>query len=67
MMFSIEGLPEYRLTGFYGEPKRSLRWQTWGIIQRLAVVSSISWCIIGDLNNVLYHSDKKGVNHTQIG
>ncbi|XP_062076041.1 uncharacterized protein LOC133780185 [Humulus lupulus] len=56
----IEGSQDYRLTGLYGEPKRSLRKNTWDLIKQLKEESMLPWCIIGDLNNVLSMDDKRG-------
>ncbi|KAM6599952.1 hypothetical protein CsatA_019561 [Cannabis sativa] len=50
----------WRLTGFYGEPNRSARVTTWDQLKTLATVSSLPWCVIGDLNNILSHEDKRG-------
>lgn len=50
----------YRLTGIYGEPYRAKRKETWDLIRRLATNNTLPWCLIGDMNNVLYQRDKKG-------
>ncbi|KAM6593181.1 hypothetical protein CsatA_000884 [Cannabis sativa] len=50
----------WRLTGFYGEPNRSARMTTWDQLKTLATASSLPWCVIGDLNNILSHEDKRG-------
>ncbi|XP_074373938.1 uncharacterized protein LOC141714312 [Apium graveolens] len=62
LVVNMDGLPEFRVTGFYGELKRSLRRNTWNLIRRLAGESELPWCIIGDLNNMLSPTDKKGGN-----
>ncbi|XP_062086997.1 uncharacterized protein LOC133793717 [Humulus lupulus] len=56
----LENHPEFRLTGFYGEPQRSLRHNSWRKIKQLAGASELPWCLIGDLNNVLYQWEKRG-------
>ncbi|XP_062101909.1 uncharacterized protein LOC133809260 [Humulus lupulus] len=56
----IAGHPKFRLTGFYGEPRRQLCPQSWSLIRRLAQVSLLPWCVIGDMNNVLSQDDKRG-------
>ncbi|XP_062094300.1 uncharacterized protein LOC133800357 [Humulus lupulus] len=56
----LENHPEFRLTGFYGEPQRNLRHNTWRKIKQLAGDSELPWCLIGDLNNVLYQWEKRG-------
>uniref|UniRef100_A0A803QNA4 Uncharacterized protein n=1 Tax=Cannabis sativa TaxID=3483 RepID=A0A803QNA4_CANSA len=50
----------WRLTGCYGEPNRSLRAQTWNMLRTLSADNTLPWCVIGDINNVLAHDDKKG-------
>ncbi|KAM6561714.1 hypothetical protein CsatA_030953 [Cannabis sativa] len=54
------GYPQFRATGFYGEPQRSLRPNSWQAIRQLSGESSLPWCLLGDLNNTLNHSDKRG-------
>lgn len=53
-------VPRYRLTGVYGEPDRAKRDETWSLIRNLVVNNSLPWCLIGDMNNVLSQSDKRG-------
>ncbi|KAM6583826.1 hypothetical protein CsatB_010828 [Cannabis sativa] len=50
----------WRLTGVYGEPIRNQREQTWTLLKTLKSNSTLPWCVIGDLNNVLSQEDKKG-------
>ncbi|XP_060968579.1 uncharacterized protein LOC115710349 [Cannabis sativa] len=50
----------WRLTGIYGEPNRSLRFNTWKLIHDLAIFSQLPWCLIGDLNNIGSQAEKKG-------
>ncbi|XP_074378321.1 uncharacterized protein LOC141719854 [Apium graveolens] len=50
----------WRLSCFYGFPERERRKHSWDLIRRLAGVSQIPWCIIGDFNDLLYSSDKWG-------
>ncbi|KAK1361377.1 hypothetical protein POM88_045851 [Heracleum sosnowskyi] len=57
---SISGSEDWRLTGFYGEPNRSLRRRTWELLRMLSQQSSLPWCVIGDLNNITSHEEKKG-------
>ncbi|XP_060968286.1 uncharacterized protein LOC133035873 [Cannabis sativa] len=60
MEVHIPGYDHWRLTGFYGEPNRSLRHTTWELLRDLADDSNLPWCIIGDFNNITTHEDKKG-------
>ncbi|KAM6549548.1 hypothetical protein CsatB_021224 [Cannabis sativa] len=50
----------WRLTGIYGEPVRAQRKDTWDLLRFLARDSSLPWCILGDLNNIAHHEEKKG-------
>uniref|UniRef100_A0A803P703 Uncharacterized protein n=1 Tax=Cannabis sativa TaxID=3483 RepID=A0A803P703_CANSA len=60
MEVHIPSYDHWRLTGFYGEPNRSLRHTTWELLRDLADDSNLPWCIIGDFNNITTHEDKKG-------
>lgn len=51
---------EWRLTGLYGEPNRSLRHNTWSLLRSLKEQSSLPWCFIGDFNNILHNGEKRG-------
>ncbi|XP_074359411.1 uncharacterized protein LOC141698585 [Apium graveolens] len=61
IVVSNEGL-NYRLTGIYGEPDRSKRYETCSLIRSFESNNSNLWCLIGDMNNVLSQSDKRGGN-----
>lgn len=57
----IQGWSKFRLTGVYGKPDRAKRTETWDLIRRLNIQQSIPWCLlIGDMNNILCHEDKRG-------
>ncbi|XP_060964189.1 uncharacterized protein LOC133033466 [Cannabis sativa] len=56
----MDGFPTFRATGFYGEPQRSLRGNSWRLIRDLLGESTLPWCLFGDLNNTLNHGDKRG-------
>ncbi|XP_062114673.1 uncharacterized protein LOC133825790 [Humulus lupulus] len=60
MEMSLDGHPRFRLTGFYGEPNRHLREDSWRKLRQLASASSLPWCLMGNLNNVLSNRDKRG-------
>lgn len=51
---------KWRLTGFYGEPNRRLRRNTWDLLRVLNQQSNLPWYVIGDMNNILSHEDKRG-------
>ncbi|KAK1379299.1 Endonuclease/exonuclease/phosphatase family protein [Heracleum sosnowskyi] len=57
---SVDGVQAWRLKGFYGEPDRSKRRRTWELLKNLSRDSNLSWCTIGDMNNILSKTDKKG-------
>ncbi|XP_074358745.1 uncharacterized protein LOC141698038 [Apium graveolens] len=57
---SENGVHTWRLTGFYGEPDRSKRRRTWELLKNLSRDSNLPWCTIGDMNNILSQSDKRG-------
>uniref|UniRef100_A0A803QI56 Reverse transcriptase n=1 Tax=Cannabis sativa TaxID=3483 RepID=A0A803QI56_CANSA len=50
----------WKLTGFYGEPERNNRHRSWTLLRTLATDSTLPWCVIGDLNNIVRHEDKRG-------
>ncbi|XP_074346313.1 uncharacterized protein LOC141685087 [Apium graveolens] len=61
-----QGVADLRLTGFYGYPDRSRRRESWSLIRSPSSLSSLPWCIVGDFNDLLSESDKKGlVAHPQ--
>ena len=51
---------KWRLTGFYGMPERNHRRESWNLLRSLHSRSSLPWCVIGDMNDLLEESDKKG-------
>lgn len=52
----------WRLTGFYGEAKRELRYQSWELLDWLSAQSSLPWLCVGDFNEVLEASEQFGGN-----
>lgn len=55
-------MPSWRLSCYYGFPERSRRKDAWEFIRDLARKDSIPWCILGDFNDMLYVTDKKGLH-----
>ena len=51
----------WRLTGFYGAPERAKRKESWQLLRTLVVLSNLSWCCIGDFNDILHQSEKSGL------
>ncbi|CAN0925275.1 hypothetical protein LINGRAHAP2_LOCUS34659 [Linum grandiflorum] len=52
---------DFWLTGFYGEPDRTRRGETWDLLRSLSI--SEAWCLVGDYNELLAATEKKGMNH----
>lgn len=50
------------LTGFYGCPERNRRHESWNFLKSLATASSLSWVVVGDFNDLLTKTDKKGLH-----
>ena len=62
----VSNMSPRRLTSFYDEPNRSKRKKTWDLLKNLARDSNLPWAVIGDLNNIVAHTDKKrGANYPQ--
>lgn len=51
---------KFRLTGIYCEPDRARRRETWKLIRDLKPKSMLSWCLLGDMNNIVKKEDKRG-------
>lgn len=49
-----------RFTGLYGQPEGHLRTCTWELLRRLHNVDDSAWVVGGDLNEILWDSEKKG-------
>ncbi|XP_074368309.1 uncharacterized protein LOC141708536 [Apium graveolens] len=57
---------EWRLTCFYGFPEKERRQDSWDLLRTLATRNHLPWCVLGDFNDLMYASDKKGRrNHSQ--
>ncbi|XP_060974102.1 uncharacterized protein LOC133039269 [Cannabis sativa] len=59
---TVNGGSEFRFTGIYGEPNRSLRKEIWRMLKNLYARRREPWCLMGDFNNVLSQSEKRGGN-----
>ena len=55
-----EAWGKWCLTGFYGMPERNHRRDSWNLLRSLHFRSSLPWCVIRDMNDLLEESDKKG-------
>ena len=57
---NIPEMAIWRLTGFYGYPERARRSASWDMLRSICSRSSLPWCCIGDFNDLLTQSEKKG-------
>lgn len=46
-------------TGFYGDPGTSRRMKTWNLLRNIDP-HPFPWLVMGDFNEILYHSEKAG-------
>ncbi|KAK1373387.1 hypothetical protein POM88_029580 [Heracleum sosnowskyi] len=61
MEVNVKGMTNWSLTWMYGEPNWSQRKKTWDLLRYLTRDSNLSWCVIGDMNNIVSQQDKRGV------
>jgi exonuclease III len=50
----------WRITGFYGAPKKEKRKASWQLLHRLGDQNILPWIVIGDFNEILVGSEKFG-------
>lgn len=53
---------QWRLTGFYGEPDRNRRHLGWNLLKQLSRQENLPWAVVGDFNDIMFPSEKKGGN-----
>ena len=58
-------ISQLRLTGFYGEPRRERRKESWYLMRFLRAQSSVHWLWVGDFNEVLLVEEQFGVNERE--
>ncbi|KAK2648558.1 hypothetical protein Ddye_016047 [Dipteronia dyeriana] len=58
--FGLNEIKVWRLTGFYVHPEHTLQPYSWVLLQRFAGMSALPWVIIGDFNEVVCDSERKG-------
>ncbi|KAG8652544.1 hypothetical protein MANES_06G103266v8 [Manihot esculenta] len=56
----IEGVGNWRLTGYYGEADRNFRHLSWQRLRMLASHHEAPWVCLGDFNDILSPSEKRG-------
>lgn len=57
----------WRITRFYGNPIKEERHHSWNSLRRLYNISSLSWMVFGDFNEVLFQHEKEGRLDRNIG
>lgn len=63
MVIKEEGnCEDWRLTGFYRVPDRNQRSVGWNLLKSLAGQSNLPWAVLGDFNDILHATEKKGGN-----
>ncbi|KAH9678676.1 reverse transcriptase domain-containing protein [Citrus sinensis] len=53
---------QWRVTGFYGFPESVRRRESWRLLRSLALTSFLPWICLGDFNDLLHSSEKRGKN-----
>lgn len=53
---------QWRLTGFYGEPRRELRKNSWYLLRFLRAQLDLPWLCMGDFNELLMAEEHFGGN-----
>lgn len=56
----MEGLPQWRLTGFYGFPDNARRRASWDLLRYLRGLHNIPRCVVGDFNDIMASNEKIG-------
>ncbi|XP_019157985.1 PREDICTED: uncharacterized protein LOC109154706 [Ipomoea nil] len=56
----LPGIPEWRLTCFYGNSDQNRRQESWDLLRELRDQSSLPWVTIGDFNDITCQSEKRG-------
>ena len=52
--------PQWRFTGIYGSPETQNKMKTCALLLDLKTHSALPWLIGGDLNEILYNTEKQG-------
>ncbi|XP_010230168.1 uncharacterized protein LOC104582375 [Brachypodium distachyon] len=57
---AVEDVVEWRLTGFYGEPKWEDKYKSWDYLRDLHGRRDSAWLVLGDFNEILFSWEKDG-------
>lgn len=57
---SVVGRPLWRFIGFYDYPESGRRRDFWDLLRNLARDNDLSWCVMGDFNDILSNNDISG-------
>ncbi|CAN0837138.1 hypothetical protein LINGRAHAP2_LOCUS1710 [Linum grandiflorum] len=49
-----------RVTGFYGCAQRKRRQESWDILRNLVRAEEMTWCVVGDFNDILHQHEQRG-------
>lgn len=58
-------ISHWRLMGFYGEPRRERRKESWFLMRFLRAQSTTPWLCMGDFNEVLAAEEQMGANERE--
>lgn len=58
----LDNMEPWRLTCYYDFTGHSRQKKSWNLLRNLAAQSSLSWVILGDFNDILRESEKRGRN-----
>jgi hypothetical protein len=56
----VGGSPDWLITGFYGQPDCSKRYETWALHKHLKLLFTGPWLVFRDFNEILDHGEKMG-------
>jgi hypothetical protein len=57
---STTGENSWKWTGFYGHPDTNRREEAWSLLRKLSVLQPETWMVMGDFNEILDSSEKRG-------
>jgi hypothetical protein len=66
MVVREQGKDPWRLTSWYGEANRSLRFRTWDMLRYLKADCDLPWVNNGDFNEVLRREEQMGPNERDM-